>query len=75
MSDRVIRARLRRIITEWRDRPEISASTLAEEYAARHGPDDQTREIAIAVLRQTFGPGKPMKRRKPPVPDRSASVL
>jgi hypothetical protein len=35
--DRSLRARLRRIIADWRDRRELSARALAEEYAVRHG--------------------------------------
>jgi hypothetical protein len=50
-----VRARVRRIIADWRDRPEISASMLAAEYATRHGPDDRTRAIASDVLRQKWG--------------------
>ena len=58
----LIRTRLNRILLRMRDAPKLSASIVAAEYAARHGPDDRAQSIAAEILDRRFGRLRGLRR-------------
>jgi hypothetical protein len=55
-NEATIRSRLTEIVADLRNVPSISATTLTQEYAKRHGIDGRVHKIAGSLLAEMFDP-------------------